>query len=172
PLPGRNLAPVPVAPRRGPLPRSLGRRPRLRGDGDDCPAADRSPVRRPVRVRSPGRARAAGGAGGLRPRTRLLAPSLGDPGPQGRFRGILADGRHGGPHGEVAVDVIELRYRDRTLRAPAWIMPGHPDRSATVYLGYGRTFAGKVGSGAGFNAYALRTSDAPWFDQGLSIRRT
>jgi molybdopterin-containing oxidoreductase family iron-sulfur binding subunit len=29
-----------------------------------------------------------------------------------------------------------------------------------------------VGTGAGFNAFALRTSDAPWFGSGLEIRRT
>lgn len=53
-------------------------------------------------------------------------------------------------------DVVELRYGGRKVRGPIWIMPGHADKSATVHLGYGRTRAGHVGSGAGFNAYALR----------------
>ena len=51
----------------------------------------------------------------------------------------------------------------RSVRAPAWILPGHPDDAVTVHLGYGRTRAGRVGTGMGFDAYALRTSDAPWF---------
>jgi molybdopterin-containing oxidoreductase family iron-sulfur binding subunit len=42
----------------------------------------------------------------------------------------------------------------------------------TVHLGYGRTRAGRVGNGAGFNAYALRTSDSPWFGTGLEIEKT
>jgi molybdopterin-containing oxidoreductase family iron-sulfur binding subunit len=42
----------------------------------------------------------------------------------------------------------------------------------TVHLGHGRTRAGRVGTGVGFNAYLLRTSDAPWFDSGLEIRKT
>src|SRR5262249_6156930 len=42
----------------------------------------------------------------------------------------------------------------------------------TVHLGYGRVQAGKVGDGVGFNAYALRTSDAPWFGQGLTLQKT
>ena len=69
-------------------------------------------------------------------------------------------------------DVVELEYRGRKVRAPVWILPGHADESVTVYLGYGRTNAGRVGNGAGFNAYTLRTSDAPWFGAGLSIHRT
>src|SRR5579859_6947184 len=68
--------------------------------------------------------------------------------------------------------MIEIRYKGRTLRAPAWIQPGHPDDSVTVTLGYGRKNAGKIGSGLGFNAYLLRTSDAPWFDSGIEIVKT
>jgi len=69
-------------------------------------------------------------------------------------------------------DVVELRYRGRTARAPAWIVPGHPDGTVTVHLGYGRTRAGRIGTGVGFNAYALRTSDAPWFGGGLEAKKT
>jgi len=65
--------------------------------------------------------------------------------------------------------LIELRYRGQTVRAPVWITPGHADNSVTVHLGYGRRRAGSVGSGVGFDAYALRTSDAPWFGAGLEI---
>lgn len=68
--------------------------------------------------------------------------------------------------------VVELRYRERTVRAPIWIMPGQADEVVTVHLGYGRTRAGRVGTGTGFNAYAIRTSTAPWFATGLDIRTT
>jgi MoCo/4Fe-4S cofactor protein with predicted Tat translocation signal len=69
-------------------------------------------------------------------------------------------------------DVLELRYRGRTVKAPAWVLPGHPDGAVTVHLGYGRTRAGRVGTGQGFDAYALRTSDALWFGSGLEVVRT
>jgi Fe-S-cluster-containing dehydrogenase component len=69
-------------------------------------------------------------------------------------------------------DVVELSYQGRTLKTPVWITPGHAEDSMTVYLGYGRTQAGQVGTGRGFNAYALRTSDAMHFGKGLIIRRT
>jgi len=69
-------------------------------------------------------------------------------------------------------DVVELACRGRTLEAPVWISPGHADGAASLSLGGGRTRAGRVGDGKGCNAYALRSSDAPWFSPGLVIRKT
>jgi MoCo/4Fe-4S cofactor protein with predicted Tat translocation signal len=68
--------------------------------------------------------------------------------------------------------VVELRLQGRTARASVWIVPGHADDAVTVHLGYGRWRSGRVGSGTGFNAYALRTSAAMWADQGLEVRPT
>jgi molybdopterin-containing oxidoreductase family iron-sulfur binding subunit len=81
-------------------------------------------------------------------------------------------GPNGGEHGQAIVDVIELIYRDRTIRAPVWIQPGHADDAITIQLGHGRTRGGRVAGGVGFNAYALRTNDAPWFDNRVNgVRR-
>ena len=81
----------------------------------------------------------------------------------------IATNRMGSIGGEIIADEVELRYGGRKLIAPVFIQPGHPDGVVTVHLGYGRTIAGKVGTGAGFNAYSIRTSDAPWFGSGLEI---
>jgi molybdopterin-containing oxidoreductase family iron-sulfur binding subunit len=81
-------------------------------------------------------------------------------------------GTTGGEHGRIYTDLVELKYQGRKVRAPAWILPGQPDGCVTVHLGHGRTRAGRVGTGTGFNAYALRTSEAPWGGPGLEIRRT
>ena len=51
-------------------------------------------------------------------------------------------------------------------------MPGQPDNVITIQLGYGRDRAGRVGSGPGFNAYEIRTSDAPWSASGVEVRKT
>ncbi len=69
-------------------------------------------------------------------------------------------------------DVVELRLGGRTVRAPVWIVPGHAQDAVTVHLGYGRTRAGKIANGVGFDAYALRTSDAMWIARGLEIVKT
>jgi Fe-S-cluster-containing dehydrogenase component len=39
--------------------------------------------------------------------------------------------------------------------------------AATLHLGYGRTAAGRAGTGLGFNPYGLRTSKALWQDMGM-----
>jgi len=59
-------------------------------------------------------------------------------------------------------DVVELANGERTVRAPVWIVPGHADESVTVHLGYGRSQAGSLGNGVGFNAYAIRESGGFW----------
>jgi molybdopterin-containing oxidoreductase family iron-sulfur binding subunit len=69
-------------------------------------------------------------------------------------------------------DVVELQLGGQTMRAPIWIVPGQANQTVVVTLGYGRTHAGHVGNGAGFNAYNLRQSGALWFAQGLEIRKT
>lgn len=69
-------------------------------------------------------------------------------------------------------DIVELSLDGRSVRTAVWILPGQPVDSVTLHLGYGRTNAGKVGTGAGANAYALRTSGAQWFSRGLEIRKT
>jgi MoCo/4Fe-4S cofactor protein with predicted Tat translocation signal len=69
-------------------------------------------------------------------------------------------------------DVVELELNGKKVSGPVWIQVGHPDNSVTVFLGYGRKRAGRVGTAQGFDAYPLRTSAAPWFSTGLQIRKT
>src|SRR4030095_4502570 len=69
-------------------------------------------------------------------------------------------------------DVVELRFKGRSVRGPAWVLPGLPDDTVTVHLGYGRRRAGRVGDGVGFDAYALRTPDAPWCGAGARVTKT
>lgn len=69
-------------------------------------------------------------------------------------------------------DVVTLTLPDRTVDAPIWITPGQMPGCVTVHLGYGRTRVGRVGEGAGFNAYGLRTSDHLWEMSGLEITKT
>jgi len=76
-------------------------------------------------------------------------------------------------------DTVELKFNGQSIQGAAWVTPGHPDNSFTVNLGYGRTRGGTVCEGMaeenlggavkrdpwGFNAYALRSSNA--MDIGL-----
>jgi molybdopterin-containing oxidoreductase family iron-sulfur binding subunit len=67
-------------------------------------------------------------------------------------------------------DIVELCVGNGKVKAPVMVAPGHPDNSVTVYLGYGREFAGRVGSGQGFNAYLIRNTWAPLYATG-SVRQ-
>jgi Fe-S-cluster-containing dehydrogenase component len=69
-------------------------------------------------------------------------------------------------------DIVDLKFRGRKVRASVWILAGQANDCVTVNLGYGRTHVGSAGNGVGFNAYALRTSDAMWGGPGLEIERT
>ena len=77
------------------------------------------------------------------------------------------------PMGEAELEeneAIELTLNGRKVIAPVLMVPGHPDDAVTVHLGLGRRAeAGRVGAGVGFNAYALRTTDAPLSAGGATI---
>ena len=69
-------------------------------------------------------------------------------------------------------EAVELTLNGRKLIVPALMSPGHASDAITVSLGQGRTAdSGRVGAGVGFNAYRLRTSDAPLSAGGLTIAR-
>jgi molybdopterin-containing oxidoreductase family iron-sulfur binding subunit len=74
--------------------------------------------------------------------------------------------------GVVNEDVLELSVSGRRVRAPVWIVPGHPDESVGVTLGYGRKSAGRLGSNAGFDAYEIRSSGALWISNRLDVVKT
>ena len=81
----------------------------------------------------------------------------------------------GREHYVPAIDLVD--DKNRTVRGPVWIMPGQPDNVLTVYLGYGRRLAGRVGNSTetnlvGFDAYRIRTADDPWSSSRIQVRKT
>jgi len=52
-------------------------------------------------------------------------------------------------------DLVTLTASGRQLTAPVWINPGQAPGAVSLALGYGRTRAGRVGTGVGFNGYEL-----------------
>ena len=68
-----------------------------------------------------------------------------------------------GDHAEIAIG-------ERRINGPPWIMPGQADNTVTLSLGYGRSRAGRVGDGLGYDAYQARPADRPWLTQG-SLRK-
>jgi MoCo/4Fe-4S cofactor protein with predicted Tat translocation signal len=69
-------------------------------------------------------------------------------------------------------DVLEISLGERSIRAPAWIMPGQPDDCVSLTLGYGRTRSGRIGTGIGYRAAAILPTQSSRFVSGASIRKT
>ncbi len=74
--------------------------------------------------------------------------------------------------GKEKAHLAELTLNGRTITGPLHIQPGLSNYTIVVPLGYGRTVSGRVGKGQGFNAYPIRTSDAPAFAVGASLKVT
>ncbi len=68
-------------------------------------------------------------------------------------------------------NIVELNLNGRIVKAGALMVPGHPDNAITVHLGNGHRSGGRVAAGVGFNAYLLRTSDAPYYAANLSAKK-
>ncbi|MGI8639077.1 MAG: TAT-variant-translocated molybdopterin oxidoreductase [Pyrinomonadaceae bacterium] len=70
--------------------------------------------------------------------------------------------------GNLFSDLVTLNYEGAAIDkpVPVWIAPGQPDDVITIYMGYGRTRAGRVGTGLGYNAFNIRKSNAMWFGAG------
>lgn len=69
-------------------------------------------------------------------------------------------------------ELLKLTLAGKTISAPAWILPGQAPDTVTLHLGYGRTRAGQVGNGHGFNAYALRMKETLGWASGVEMFRT
>src|SRR5579864_6337166 len=69
-------------------------------------------------------------------------------------------------------DVVTIELAGRKVSGPVWVQAGHPDNSVTIHLGYGRTHAGRAGTGAGFDVYPLRTTSALWIATGGKLTKS
>ena len=69
-------------------------------------------------------------------------------------------------------DVVEIEVQGRKVKGAIFVLPGQPENSITLHLGYGRTKTGRTGANTGFSAYALRTSAAPYFVSGAHLTKT
>ncbi|MDA9432321.1 TAT-variant-translocated molybdopterin oxidoreductase [Bradyrhizobium sp. CCBAU 51627] len=63
-------------------------------------------------------------------------------------------------------DHVEVSVGTRRISGPLWITPGQADSTVALYLGYGRTRAGRVGDNLGYDAYQVRSDAEPWLTQG------
>jgi MoCo/4Fe-4S cofactor protein with predicted Tat translocation signal len=67
---------------------------------------------------------------------------------------------------------VEIALNNRRVSGPVWVQPGMADYTVGLAVGYGREKTGRVGVGAGFNAYALRVSTALHYATGAQVSDT
>jgi molybdopterin-containing oxidoreductase family iron-sulfur binding subunit len=67
-------------------------------------------------------------------------------------------------------DLVEVTLNGRTVTGPIWTQPGMADNTLGLALGYGRTAAGRVGTGVGFNAYSVFTGS--YLATGATLKKT
>ena len=69
-------------------------------------------------------------------------------------------------------EILQLHKDGRAIRIVAWIMPGYADFSLALPLGWGRTRAGRIGNGKGFDVNPLRSSQAVYIMDGVELTKT
>jgi MoCo/4Fe-4S cofactor protein with predicted Tat translocation signal len=80
--------------------------------------------------------------------------------------GLVNEGKGGGT---TQTSLVKVALNGREIVGPAWVQPGMADNTVGLALGYGRERSGRVGRGAGYDAYRLRTSAAPHCAAGASV---
>jgi MoCo/4Fe-4S cofactor protein with predicted Tat translocation signal len=68
-------------------------------------------------------------------------------------------------------DVARVDYAGKSLEIPVAVLPGMADNVVALTLGYGRTSAGRVANGVGFNTFTVRASKAAGFDGGVTLSK-
>jgi MoCo/4Fe-4S cofactor protein with predicted Tat translocation signal len=68
--------------------------------------------------------------------------------------------------------LLEIEVEGRKVKAPYWPQPGHPDNTITLFLGYGQTKSGRVGTGTGYNAYKVRSAASQYIAGGAKVEVT
>jgi molybdopterin-containing oxidoreductase family iron-sulfur binding subunit len=72
--------------------------------------------------------------------------------------------------GVETTDVVEISLGGNSIEIPIIMVPGHPDHTLTLPIGYGRELPGKVAKGVGFDVYPLRSSAQPAFAVGATVK--
>lgn len=73
--------------------------------------------------------------------------------------------------GIASGDRLRVTLGRAVVEGPAWIMPGQADETLSLFGGYGRERAGRVGDELGYDVSPLRTVQQPWMRHGAVLTR-
>ncbi len=83
--------------------------------------------------------------------------------------GLVAQSSGGGT---TRASLVRVALGGKEIIGPAWAQPGMADDVIGLSLGYGRARSGRVGQGAGYDAYRLRTIEGAHRAAGASLTPT
>ena len=69
-------------------------------------------------------------------------------------------------------DVLRITSATLVFEAPVLVREGQAARTIATTLGYGRSAAGTMGTGVGFDVYRLRPAHSPWAVANVTVERT
>ena len=69
-------------------------------------------------------------------------------------------------------DLVDIAVDGRSTKGPVWITPGQARGSVTLTLGYGRTSAGRIGTGVGFDVTRIRSTLSPSIATNAQLTKT
>ncbi|MCA9157433.1 MAG: TAT-variant-translocated molybdopterin oxidoreductase [Planctomycetales bacterium] len=69
-------------------------------------------------------------------------------------------------------DVLAIGEADGQIDIPIWIAAGHAEGCLTLFKGFGRSVAGRVGQGTGFDIRSLISKDAMAQRRSVAVRKT
>ncbi|MBX9735383.1 MAG: TAT-variant-translocated molybdopterin oxidoreductase [Phycisphaerales bacterium] len=68
--------------------------------------------------------------------------------------------------------MVDLSLGGKSISIAVWAVPGLPENTVVLPLGYGRKTVGLVGAGSGFDVNPLRDSASPMAASGASIKKS
>ena len=91
---------------------------------------------------------------------------------------VLEINQYKGDHQSDSQRMVTIEFQGRTIKAPYWAQPGHPDHAVTLYFGYGQKKTGRVGMeeqrnvGRGYSAYSMRPVASQYAGVGGNLTLT
>ncbi len=69
-------------------------------------------------------------------------------------------------------ELVTVESHGAAIELPVYVLPGPARFSLSVWMGYGREFAGSVGNGVGADTFRLRTMENLWSIEGVKVTPT
>ena len=73
--------------------------------------------------------------------------------------------------GVASGDLVTVSAGGKSVDVAAWVMPGQPDHTIALTLGWGRRAVGRFGNGRGFDVAPLRSAGALGFAVGAKVTK-